>query len=59
MVKGIFVDLQADRNPVSFTGWRLVICGAIMDAVITQHQMIRPKPHGHQTRARKPFLLCG
>jgi hypothetical protein len=59
MVEETFVDLQADTSPVSFTGWRCVICGAIVDALIAQHQIVRPKPHVHQTRARKPLIRCG
>ncbi len=59
MVQETFVDLHADTNPVSFTGWRCVICGAIVDRLIAQHQIVRPKPHMHQTRTRKPLIQFG
>lgn len=59
MVEETFVDLQADTSPVSFTGWRCVVCGAIVDRLIVQHQAVRPEPHVHQTRARKPLMRLG
>ena len=59
MVEETFVDLQADTNPLSFSGWRCVTCGAIVDSLIAQHQVVRPKPHVHHTRARKPLTRCG
>ncbi len=59
IVQETFVDLDADTNPFSFTGVRCVICGIILDSVIAQHQIIRPKPHMHQIRARKPLLRFG
>ncbi|MCE7966959.1 MAG: hypothetical protein DYH04_16530 [Nitrospira sp. NTP2] len=59
MVQETFVDFQADTNPVSFSGWRCIVCGAIVDTVIARHQVLRPQPRMHHTRARKPLLRLG
>lgn len=58
MAPETFVDMQADTNPLGFSGWRCVICGVIVDSLIAQHEVIFPKPHVHQTRARKPLTRC-
>jgi hypothetical protein len=59
MVEEVFVDMQADTSPSSFTGWRCVMCGAIVDSLILRHQSDRPQPMFHQTRARKPLMWIG
>ncbi len=56
MVEEVFVDMHADTNPLSFKGWRCVICGAIVDSLIARHQANRPQPMFHQTRARKALM---
>jgi hypothetical protein len=53
MVEETFVDLESDVHPLSFRGWRCVICGAIVDSLIVLHQTNRPEPLLHQPRTRK------
>lgn len=59
MVGEIFIDLQSDASPSSFVGWRCVICGAILDPIIQQHQKVRPKPGYGRARAKKAPILAG
>jgi len=58
MVEEIFVDLRSDTTAASFPGWRCMICGAIVDPVIAQHQHVRPAPAFRRAR-RKPRLFVG
>jgi hypothetical protein len=55
MVEETFVDIDADTHPPSFRGWRCVLCGAIVDPLILQHQADRPEPLLHQARTKKAF----
>jgi hypothetical protein len=53
MVEETFVDLSSDTSAASFPGWRCMICGAILDPVIVQHQAARPAPVFRRSR-RQP-----
>ena len=53
MVEGIFEDLNDDTGSLQFKGWRCIICGEILDSVITSNRESRPSPL--VGRARKKF----
>ena len=58
MVEETFVDLRSDTTAASFPGWRCLICGAIQDPLIVQHQEVRPTPAYRRAR-RKPRMFIG
>ena len=48
MVEVTCVDLQVSPSVSSFTGWRCVICGEILDPIILQNRTLHPEPqYGH------------
>ncbi len=57
MVREVFVDFESDCSPASFSGWRCVICGAILDPLILRHQAERPMPTYRRARVRKGGLF--
>lgn len=57
MVREVFVDFESDCSPASFSGWRCVICGAILDPLILRHQAERPTPTYRRARVRKGGLF--
>jgi hypothetical protein len=44
MVEETFVDLQVSPSVSSFTGWRCMICGEILDPIILQNRTLHPEP---------------
>ncbi len=52
MVEETFVDLRTTFSMASFTGWRCVVCGEIVDPVILQNRR-------HHPRSSTAMSLCG
>jgi hypothetical protein len=52
MVQEIFADRQCDAGLGVFVGWRCVICGAILDPLILEHQARHPKPIAKRARLK-------
>jgi hypothetical protein len=50
MVEETFVDLQVSPSVSSFTGWRCVICGEILDSIILQNRTRHPEPQHRRGR---------
>lgn len=44
MVEETFVDLQVSPRVSSFTGWRCIICGEILDPIILQNRTLYLEP---------------
>lgn len=44
MSQEIFEDLHDDTGDIFFAGWRCLICGEVIDPVITAHRERRPRP---------------
>ena len=53
MVPDTFEDICDDTGSFSFSGWRCVTCGEILDAVIARNREFRREPL--LGRARKKF----
>jgi hypothetical protein len=53
MVLDTFVDPAADCHPKCFQGWRCLMCGAIVDPVISRHQLLRPEPTRGRARGKE------
>ena len=48
MVEETFVDQETSPSVSSFTGWRCLICGEILDPIILQNRTLHPEPrYGH------------
>lgn len=43
MVEETFVDQETSPSASSFTGWRCVICGEILDPIILQNRTLHPE----------------
>lgn len=50
MIKEVFADYGDVCGPYAFTGWRCMICGAIVDSLILKHQAARPSPRSRHAR---------
>ena len=50
MVEETFVDLQVSPSMSSFTGWRCMICGEILDPIILQNRTRHPEPQYGRAR---------
>ena len=51
MVEETFVDLQVSPSvSSSFTGWRCLICGEILDPIILQNRTRHPEPQYGRAR---------
>jgi hypothetical protein len=50
MVEETFVDLEASPSVWSFTGWRCVSCGEILDSIILQNRTRHPEPQRRRAR---------
>ena len=50
MVEETFVDLQVSPSVSSFTGWRCMICGEILDPIILQNRTLHPEPQYGRAR---------
>ena len=57
MVEETFVDLQVSPSVSSFTGWRCLICGEILDPIILQNRTRHPKPQYGRARTRKDGIM--
>jgi hypothetical protein len=58
MVQDVFEDLDDDTGALSFTGWRCLLCGEIVDPVIASHRHTRPTPlSGHARKKCAPHLI--
>lgn len=55
MVQERFEDMLDDTGCLCFKGWRCIICGEILDAVIASHRESRPDPLIGSARRR--FVL--
>ena len=44
LVEETFVDLQVSPSVSSFSGWRCMICGEILDPIILQNRTRHPEP---------------
>ncbi|HZS12674.1 MAG TPA: hypothetical protein VFA38_10515 [Nitrospirales bacterium] len=52
MVQDVFEDYLDDTGRSTFTGWRCVLCGAIVDPVICSHRLTAPPPFIGTARRR-------
>ena len=50
MVEETFVDLQVSPSVSSFTGWRCMSCGEILDPIILQNRTRHPEPQYGRAR---------
>jgi len=50
MVEETFVDRETSPSVSSFTGWRCVVCGEILDPIILQNRTFRPEPQYGRAR---------
>jgi len=50
MVEEMFVDLQASPGVWSFTGWRCVSCGEILDPIILENRTRHPELQRRRAR---------
>ena len=50
MVEETFVDLHVSPRASTFTGWRCVICGEILDPIILQNRTRHPEPQYGRAR---------
>jgi len=53
MVEETFVDLQVSPSVSSFSGWRCMICGEILDPIILQNRTRHPEPQYGRARTNK------
>lgn len=44
MVEETFVDRETSPSVSSFTGWRCLICGEILDSIILEHRRVQREP---------------
>jgi hypothetical protein len=44
MIFEVFQDMQDDTGKISFSGYRCLICGEILDPVIVANRQNRPAP---------------
>ena len=56
MVEETFVDVETSPSVWSFTGWRCVSCGEILDPIILQNRTLHPEPQGGRTQLNKGGL---
>jgi hypothetical protein len=52
MVEETFVDRETSPSVSSFTGWRCLICGEILDPIILQNRTLRPEPQYGRARTK-------
>ena len=50
MVEETFVDLEVSPSVSSFTGWRCLNCGEILDPIILQNRTLHPEPQYGRAR---------
>lgn len=50
MTRENFLDLNDDTGVLAFAGWRCMICGEILDAVIMSNRTSRPAPLHNRNR---------
>jgi hypothetical protein len=50
MVEETFVDWETSPSVSSFTGWRCLICGEILDPIILQNRTRHPEPQDGRAR---------
>lgn len=50
MARENFLDLNDDTGAMAFAGWRCMICGEILDAVIMSNRASRPAPLHNRNR---------
>ena len=53
MVEETFVDRETSPSVSSFTGWRCISCGEILDPIILQNRTLRPEPQYGRTQLNK------
>ena len=57
-ISEVFVDYEADSGAMSFTGYRCLICGDILDATILRHRAEHFAPsYNHSRRRRTPVFV--
>ena len=57
MVEETFVDLQVSPSVSSFTGWRCMSCGEILDPIILQNRTRHPEPQYGRARTKKGGIM--
>jgi len=53
MVMDMFEDIADDTGAIHFSGWRCLMCGEILDPVISANRLTHPEPL--VGRSRKKF----
>ena len=53
MVEETFVDRETSPSVSSFTGWRCVICGEILDPIILQNRTLHPEPQNGRAQLNR------
>ena len=53
MVEETFVDRETSPSVSSFTGWRCISCGEILDPIILQNRTFRPAPQYGRAQLNK------
>jgi hypothetical protein len=59
MVEETFVDWETSPRVSSFTGWRCVTCGEILDPIILQNRTPHPEPQYGRARLNKAGIMLG
>jgi len=57
MVAETFVEWETSPSVSSFTGWRCVICGEILDPIILQNRTRHPAPQYGPARLNKGGMM--
>jgi hypothetical protein len=57
MIEETFVDWETSPSVSSFTGWRCVICGEILDPIILQNRALPPEPQYGRARLSKGGIM--
>jgi phage major head subunit gpT-like protein len=57
MVEEMFVDQETSPSVSSFTGWRCLSCGEILDPIILQNRTRHPEPQDGRARKRKDGMM--
>jgi hypothetical protein len=57
MVEETFVDQETSPSVSSFTGWRCLVCGEILDPIILQNRTLHPEPQDGRARTRKGGMM--
>jgi hypothetical protein len=57
MVEETFVDRETSPSVSSFTGWRCLICGEILDPIILQNRTLHPEPQYGRARTNNGGMM--